>query len=237
MPRVNPNGGAIALGHPLGMSGARLALTATEELQRTGGKLAPRHHVHRRRPGNRARARTGVDVGPWLGLRTNARSRRRSWPCSNTCPTRRSRSLTITDLGIVRGFADDPPRVLITPDLYRLPGDDRDRADDPRRARRGGLCATSHIERVLFPPWTTEWISERGSERSKAYGIAPPSMSATAECPQLRVDRHRGSQPLRLDPVQGAMALQRLPGAVRPLQMPLGSRHAELVSASMNTSI
>ena len=37
--RVNPNGGAIALGHPLGMSGARLALTATEELQRKGGKL------------------------------------------------------------------------------------------------------------------------------------------------------------------------------------------------------
>jgi acetyl-CoA acetyltransferase len=37
---VNPNGGAIALGHPLGMSGARLVLTATEELQRTGGKLA-----------------------------------------------------------------------------------------------------------------------------------------------------------------------------------------------------
>ncbi|MEP7316960.1 MAG: 3-oxoadipyl-CoA thiolase [Sphingomicrobium sp.] len=37
---VNPNGGAIALGHPLGMSGARLALTATEELQRSGGRLA-----------------------------------------------------------------------------------------------------------------------------------------------------------------------------------------------------
>jgi acetyl-CoA acyltransferase len=31
-PRVNPNGGAIALGHPLGMSGARLALTAAREL-------------------------------------------------------------------------------------------------------------------------------------------------------------------------------------------------------------
>jgi 3-oxoadipyl-CoA thiolase len=38
--RVNPNGGAIALGHPLGMSGARLALTATEQLQRTGGRYA-----------------------------------------------------------------------------------------------------------------------------------------------------------------------------------------------------
>ena len=39
-PRVHPNGGAIALGHPLGASGARLALTAVEELQRTGGRYA-----------------------------------------------------------------------------------------------------------------------------------------------------------------------------------------------------
>ncbi|HST37655.1 MAG TPA: 3-oxoadipyl-CoA thiolase [Allosphingosinicella sp.] len=39
-PHVNPNGGAIALGHPLGMSGARLALTATEELHRKGGRYA-----------------------------------------------------------------------------------------------------------------------------------------------------------------------------------------------------
>ncbi|WCT72460.1 3-oxoadipyl-CoA thiolase [Sphingomonas naphthae] len=37
---VNPNGGAIALGHPLGMSGARLVLTATEELQRSGKRFA-----------------------------------------------------------------------------------------------------------------------------------------------------------------------------------------------------
>jgi len=39
-PRVNPNGGAIALGHPLGMSGARLLLTAAEQLHRTGGRHA-----------------------------------------------------------------------------------------------------------------------------------------------------------------------------------------------------
>ncbi len=38
--RVNPNGGAIAIGHPLGASGARLALTATRQLQRTGGRYA-----------------------------------------------------------------------------------------------------------------------------------------------------------------------------------------------------
>ena len=39
-PHVNPNGGAIALGHPLGMSGARLVLTAAYELKRRGGRYA-----------------------------------------------------------------------------------------------------------------------------------------------------------------------------------------------------
>ena len=39
-PRVNPNGGAIALGHPLGASGARLAMTAVNALEQTGGKRA-----------------------------------------------------------------------------------------------------------------------------------------------------------------------------------------------------
>jgi len=39
-PRVNPNGGAIALGHPLGASGARIALTAARQLHRSGGRYA-----------------------------------------------------------------------------------------------------------------------------------------------------------------------------------------------------
>ncbi|MCA0962548.1 3-oxoadipyl-CoA thiolase [Salipiger bermudensis] len=39
-PHVNANGGAIAIGHPLGMSGARLVLTATRQLHRTGGRYA-----------------------------------------------------------------------------------------------------------------------------------------------------------------------------------------------------
>ena len=38
--RINPNGGAIALGHPLGMSGARLITAALNELERTDGKYA-----------------------------------------------------------------------------------------------------------------------------------------------------------------------------------------------------
>jgi 3-oxoadipyl-CoA thiolase len=39
-PRVNPNGGAIALGHPLGASGARLVMTAVHQLHATGGRYA-----------------------------------------------------------------------------------------------------------------------------------------------------------------------------------------------------
>jgi acetyl-CoA acyltransferase len=39
-PRVNPNGGAIALGHPLGMSGARIVGAAMYQLERTGGRYA-----------------------------------------------------------------------------------------------------------------------------------------------------------------------------------------------------
>ena len=39
-PRINPLGGAIALGHPLGMSGARLVTTAAYQLQRSGKRYA-----------------------------------------------------------------------------------------------------------------------------------------------------------------------------------------------------
>jgi 3-oxoadipyl-CoA thiolase len=39
-PRINPRGGAIALGHPLGMSGARLAVTAVRQLEQNGGRYA-----------------------------------------------------------------------------------------------------------------------------------------------------------------------------------------------------
>lgn len=39
-PKVNPNGGAIAIGHPLGASGARLVATALNQLEVTGGRYA-----------------------------------------------------------------------------------------------------------------------------------------------------------------------------------------------------
>jgi ring-1,2-phenylacetyl-CoA epoxidase subunit PaaD len=91
--------------------------------------------------------------------------------------------LSILDLGIVRGVAQNPPRVLITPTYTGCPA-----TVAIEQMIRAALDESGyrevHIERVLFPAWTTDWITERGRERLKAYGIAPPSPSATAECPQ-----------------------------------------------------
>ena len=91
--------------------------------------------------------------------------------------------VSITDLGIVRGFAEGPPRVRISPTYTGCPA-----TVAIELAIREALDAAGfeevHIERVLFPPWTTAWISERGRRRLHDYGIAPPSPSATAVCPQ-----------------------------------------------------
>lgn len=91
--------------------------------------------------------------------------------------------VSIADLGIVRGFRSDPPRVLITPTYTGCPAtiaierSVRDALDD------AGFDQV-HIERVLFPPWTTDWITERGREQLRAYGIDPPHPEAEAQCPR-----------------------------------------------------
>jgi len=91
--------------------------------------------------------------------------------------------LSILDLGIVRGVAADPPRVLVTPTYTGCPATVAIEQMIRAALDQAGY-ANVHIERVLFPAWTTDWITTRGRERLKAYGIAPPSPSATAECPQ-----------------------------------------------------
>jgi ring-1,2-phenylacetyl-CoA epoxidase subunit PaaD len=91
--------------------------------------------------------------------------------------------VSITDLGIVRAVTQNPPRVMISPTYTGCPA-----TLAIEQAIRDALDAAGFrnvfVERVLFPPWTTDWITERGRQRLKAYGIAPPNPSATAECPQ-----------------------------------------------------
>ena len=91
--------------------------------------------------------------------------------------------LSITDLGIVRGVAHDPPRVMISPTYTGCPATIAIELAIREALDTAGFDDV-HIERVLFPPWTTDWITERGRERLQAYGIAPPSEATTATCPQ-----------------------------------------------------
>jgi ring-1,2-phenylacetyl-CoA epoxidase subunit PaaD len=98
--------------------------------------------------------------------------------------------VSITDLGIVRGITTNPPRVFISPTYTGCPA-----TIAIENAIRDALDAAGFgqvfVERVLFPPWTTDWISERGMERLKAYGIAPPNPAAKADCPRCGSDDTR----------------------------------------------
>ena len=91
--------------------------------------------------------------------------------------------LTITDLGIVRGFLSDPPRVRISPTYTGCPATVAIEMMI-REALDSAGFEDVHIERVLFPPWSTDWISKAGREKLHAYGIAPPTSGTVAACPQ-----------------------------------------------------
>ena len=96
-------------------------------------------------------------------------------------------ALAITDLGIVRAILDDPPRVRISPTYTGCPATTAIEKDIRAALDAAGFTQV-HVERVLFPPWTTDWITERGRQRLHDYGIAPPSASATAQCPRCGSD-------------------------------------------------
>ena len=90
--------------------------------------------------------------------------------------------LSVVDLGIVREVTSE--RVLITPTYTGCPA-----TQVIERDLRAALDAAGsrgvRIETILAPPWTTDWISEAGRRKLKAYGIAPPTPGEReVECPQ-----------------------------------------------------
>jgi ring-1,2-phenylacetyl-CoA epoxidase subunit PaaD len=83
--------------------------------------------------------------------------------------------LTIDDLGILRSVEvdGDTVRVTITPTYSGCPAMDQIRDDIVSAVAGAGL--TAHVQTVLSPAWTTDWISEHGRQALAANGIAPPS--------------------------------------------------------------
>lgn len=118
----------------------------------------------------------------------------RAWDIASTVCDPEIPVLTIEDLGILRGVhvveatdtqqhtvkADDggtsrtAVEVTITPTYSGCPAMDAI-ADDVRKAFEKEGYASVHVNLVLSPAWTTDWMTESGKAKLQEYGIAPPS--------------------------------------------------------------
>lgn len=87
--------------------------------------------------------------------------------------------LTITDLGIVRDVTiEDGITITLTPTYIGCPATEVIEQSVIDAMRDRGIDDVQ-IRRVLSPPWTTDWISDAGRDKLRAYGIAPPMHGAS----------------------------------------------------------
>ena len=90
--------------------------------------------------------------------------------------------ISLTDLGIVRNveWENDTLVVTVTPTYSGCPATTVINLDIETALRSHGI-EKLRLERRLSPPWTTDWISEAGREKLRAYGIAPPIDGTAAD--------------------------------------------------------
>jgi ring-1,2-phenylacetyl-CoA epoxidase subunit PaaD len=107
--------------------------------------------------------------------------------------------LTIADLGILRDVqvTEDDVRITITPTYSGCPAMDAIR-DDLQKAFKQEGYSNVHVDLVLAPAWTTDWMTDEGKAKLREYGIAPPSgkaglghngpvrLSLAVKCPQCQ---------------------------------------------------
>jgi ring-1,2-phenylacetyl-CoA epoxidase subunit PaaD len=103
------------------------------------------------------------------------------WAVLKGVPDPEIPAVSVLDLGIVRSVEED--RVIITPTYSGCPA-----TQFIEQSIRDALDAAGYrdvdIETQISPPWTTDWISEEGKAKLRAYGIAPPDLANAATCPQ-----------------------------------------------------
>ena len=83
--------------------------------------------------------------------------------------------LDVVEIGIVRDvkFKLDGLEVLISPTYSGCPAMEAIASDIERTLRDEGYEAVS-VKTVIYPPWTTDWMTEDAKRKLKEYGIAPP---------------------------------------------------------------
>lgn len=97
--------------------------------------------------------------------------------------------LSITDLGIVRDVdCSDGVTVSVAPTYSGCPATEVIEASVVAALQERGVD-TVRVERVLSPPWTTDWITPEGREKLRLYGIAPPERRDRAiACPRCAAE-------------------------------------------------
>lgn len=100
--------------------------------------------------------------------------------------------LTVLDLGLVRGLVlseGEKLEVALTPTYTGCPAT-KLIEENVKAALLGAGAAGVTVKTQLSPPWTTNWMSDEGKEKLKAYGIAPPYLGGDSNicCPQCGSD-------------------------------------------------
>ena len=103
------------------------------------------------------------------------------WTVLEGVPDPEIPAVSVLDLGIVRSV--DEGKVVITPTYSGCPATLFIEQSIREALDAAGYCDVI-IETQISPPWTTDWISDEGKAKLKAYGIAPPDLAKAATCPQ-----------------------------------------------------
>jgi len=103
------------------------------------------------------------------------------WSILEQVPDPEIPAVSVVDLGIVRSVEEG--KVVITPTYSGCPAT-LFIEQSIREALDAAGFRSVGIETALFPAWSTDWISDAGKEKLRAYGIAPPDLAKTATCPQ-----------------------------------------------------
>ena len=98
----------------------------------------------------------------------------RAWEAAAAVPDPEVPCVTVADLGILRWvrLEDGVAVAGVTPTYSGCPATLAIEIAVEAALREAGFEA--RVERVMSPPWTTDWITEEGREKLRAYGIAPP---------------------------------------------------------------
>jgi ring-1,2-phenylacetyl-CoA epoxidase subunit PaaD len=105
-----------------------------------------------------------------------------AWKIAAQVPDPEIPVVTLGDLGIVRGVTIESGGkavVKLTPTYSGCPAVQLIEENVVAALENEGISC--RVERVISPPWTTDWISGEGREKLRAYGIAPPIKSSSSK--------------------------------------------------------